>query len=181
MAVDIATKPRSPSHGPPKLNGLASKKWRGICSARRQFFEASPGVWLSAYEEDVMERRTFLPGDAAAAVGISSQPAASQSPPAAGQSLPPTDLQSAVARLGGQFLKEFDPAYVENVIVPWFLVSTYKGESLSLPMNGSNLTKENAWPYDLWGLLSESWSPCFSRLWRSVGRIIAAKGSTCLV
>jgi hypothetical protein len=64
-----------------------------------------------------------------------------------------------VARLGGQFLKEFDPAYVENVIVPWFLTSTSEGEKLSLPMIGLNLTKENAWPYDLWGLLSESWKP----------------------
>ena len=26
-------------------------------------------------------------------------------------------------------------------------------------MIGLNLTKENAWPYDLWGLLSESWKP----------------------
>jgi cytochrome P450 len=64
-----------------------------------------------------------------------------------------------VARLGRQFLKEFDPAYVENVIVPWFLTSTSEGEKLSLPMIGLNLTKENAWPYDLWGLLSESWKP----------------------
>ena len=64
-----------------------------------------------------------------------------------------------MARLGGQFLKEFDPAYVENVIVPWFLTSTSEGEKLSLPMIGLNLTKENAWPYDLWGLLSESWKP----------------------
>jgi hypothetical protein len=75
------------------------------------------------------------------------------------ESLPLIDLQSAVARLGGQFLKEFDPAYVENVIVPWFLTSTSEGEKLSLPMIGLNLTKENAWPYDLWGLLSESWKP----------------------
>lgn len=82
-----------------------------------------------------------------------------ESPPTAGQSLPLIDLQSAVARLGGQFLKEFDPAYVENVIVPWFLTSTSEGEKLSLPMIGLNLTKENAWPYDLWGLLSESWKP----------------------
>src|SRR5260370_7597905 len=83
----------------------------------------------------------------------------SQSPPTAGQSLPLIDLQSAVARLGGQFLKEFDPAYVENVIVPWFLTSTSEGEKLSLPMIGLNLTKENAWPYDLCELLTKSWNP----------------------
>jgi hypothetical protein len=41
---------------------------------------------------------------------------------------------SALARLRAQFLREFDPAYVENVIVPHFLVSTYQGERASLPM-----------------------------------------------
>lgn len=56
-------------------------------------------------------------------------------------------------------MKEFAPAYVENVIVPWFLVSTYAGEKLSLPMIGLKLTKENALPADLWGLLSETWRP----------------------
>jgi hypothetical protein len=106
-----------------------------------------------------MERRTFLTGGAASVVGISTQPAAAQSPPVPGQPLSPTDLQSTVARLRAQFLKEFDPAYVENVIVPWFLVSIYAGEKLPLPMIGLKLTKENALPFDLWGLLSETWKP----------------------
>jgi hypothetical protein len=61
-------------------------------------------------------------------------------------SLAPADLMSAVARLGAQFLSEFDPAYVENVIVPHFLVSTYQGERSSLPMIDVKLTKENALP-----------------------------------
>jgi hypothetical protein len=106
-----------------------------------------------------MERRTFLTGSTAAVLGISSQPAVSQSPPAAGQPLAPTDIMSAVARLRTQFLREFDSAYVENVIVPHFLVSTYQGERVSLPMIDVKLTKENALPYDLWGLISESWKP----------------------
>jgi hypothetical protein len=110
-------------------------------------------------EEAVMERRTFLTGSAAAAVGLSSRPAGSQSPPVAGQPLAPTDLMSEVARLRSQFLREFDPAYVDNVIVPHFLVSTYQGERLSLPMIDVKLTKENALPYDLWGLISETWRP----------------------
>ena len=71
--------------------------------------------------------------------------------------LAPADIQSAVERLRKQFVEEFDPAYVENVIVPHFLVSVYDGERLSLPMIGPELTKENAIPYDLWGLLSETW------------------------
>jgi cytochrome P450 len=106
-----------------------------------------------------MERRTFLTGGAAAVFEISSQPAISQSPPAAGQPLAPSDLLSAVARLRAQFLSEFDPAYVENVIVPHFLVSTYQGERPTLPMIDVKLTKENALPYDLWGLISETWKP----------------------
>ena len=111
-----------------------------------------------------MERRSFLIGGAtaitgSAAVGLGIRPAASQSPPAAGQPLAPSDIAAAVARLRKQFLAEFDPAYVENVIVPHFLVSIYQGEPLLLPMIGTKLTKENALPYDLWGLLSETWKP----------------------
>jgi len=106
-----------------------------------------------------MERRTFLVGSATAVAGLATLPAASQSPPAAGQPLAPSDLPSTVARLRKQFLSEFDPAYVENVIVPHFLVSTYEGERLPLPMIGVEFTKEEALPYDLWGLLSESWKP----------------------
>ena len=65
--------------------------------------------------------------------------------------LAPGDIESAVQRLRKQFLAEFDPAYVENVIVPHFLVSVYDGEKPYLPMIGVELTKENAIPYDLWG------------------------------
>jgi cytochrome P450 len=107
-----------------------------------------------------MKRREFLiagAASAAAVTGSQSQLARAQSPPTAGQPLAPTDLQSTVARLRTQFLAEFDPAYVENVIVPWFLVSTYHGEKLSLPMINPTFSKENALPRDLWGLLSESW------------------------
>jgi hypothetical protein len=106
-----------------------------------------------------VERRTFLTGSAAAAVGLSSRPAASQSPPIPGQPLAPTDLMATVARLRKQYLAEFDAAYVENVIVPFFLVSTYAGERMLLPTIDLKLTKENALPYDLWGLISESWKP----------------------
>ena len=106
-----------------------------------------------------MERRAFLIGGAAAAAGLVGEPALAQSPPAAGQPIAPSDLESVVVRLRKQFLAEFDPAYVENVIVPHFLVSTYHGERLWLPMINVEFTKENALPYDLWGLLSETWKP----------------------
>jgi len=112
-----------------------------------------------------VERRTFLTGSAAAVVGASTTTTAA---PVAAQSattgvgvspVQPADLQSTAARLRAQFLKEFDAAYVDNVIVPWFLVSIYQGEKPTHPMIGLTLTKENALPSDLWGLLSETWKP----------------------
>jgi len=71
----------------------------------------------------------------------------------------PTDIGGAIARLRGQFLNDFDPAYVEHVVVPYFLASAYEGERLSLPLIDVKLTKENALPSYLWGLLSDSWKP----------------------
>ena len=112
-----------------------------------------------------MDRREFLVGGAFTVAGTAAAPAYAQyvdnawlkTPPE--RPLAPAEIQSAVERLRKQFLGEFDPAYVENVIVPHFLVAVYDGERLSLPMIGTELTKENAIPYDLWGLLSETWKP----------------------
>jgi cytochrome P450 len=107
-----------------------------------------------------MERRAFLVGSAVAAVGLSTQPARPQSGTVGGQPpVAPSELSEAIERLRRRFGGEFDPAYVENVIIPHFLVSMYQGETLTLPMIGVSLTKENALPYDLWGLISESWKP----------------------
>ena len=112
-----------------------------------------------------MERRTFLFGSVATVAGAAAAPACAQyvdnawlKPPPR-QPLAPADIKSAVARLRKQFFGEFDPAYVENVIVPYFLVSIYDGERPTLPMIGVELTKENALPYQMWGLLSETWKP----------------------
>ena len=110
-----------------------------------------------------MERRKFLTGSAAAVVGASTSTSQAMylahDPAAVRQPLTPSDIAAAVARLRKQFLAEFDPAYVENVIVPFFLISIYYGERLCFPMIDVKLTKENALPSDLWGLLSETWKP----------------------
>jgi len=58
-----------------------------------------------------------------------------------------------------QFFGDFDPAYIEKAIIPFFLVSIYQGERLSLPMIDVKFTKENALPYHLWGLVTENWKP----------------------
>jgi cytochrome P450 len=105
-----------------------------------------------------MKRRTFLKGGALCAAGFTAQPALAHYE-SNGKHLTPEDLGASVTRLRKQFLEDFDPAYVDNVIIPHFLVSTYHGERPSLPMIEATLTKENALPYDLWGMLSESWKP----------------------
>ena len=89
-----------------------------------------------------MKRRTFLSSGAAAIAGLSTHSANAQyAPPlqqpsttGVGMPLSATDLNSAVARLRGRFAKEFDPAYIDNVILPHFLASIYDGERLALPM-----------------------------------------------
>ena len=109
-----------------------------------------------------MDRRSFLVGGTFLATGMATRPAEAQSPPIPGQTaapLAPSEIEAAVVRLRKQFLAQFDPAYVENVIVPYFLITVYHGETPVLPMIGTELTKENAIPWDLWGLLSETWKP----------------------
>ena len=74
-------------------------------------------------------------------------------------SLPPGDLDGAVAKLRAQYVAQFDADYVDNVVLPSFLNSIFDGERPVLPMIDVALTKENALPYDMWGLLSLSWKP----------------------
>ena len=111
-----------------------------------------------------MKRRSFLAGGAAAVVGVSSQPSVAHYAPdersattGVGISIAPGDIDGAVARLRDRFSNEFNAEYIENVILPHFL--TYEGERLQLPMIGVELTKENALPQDLWGMISETWGP----------------------
>src|SRR5258708_5329850 len=70
-----------------------------------------------------------------------------------------TDVEKTVARLREQYRSEYDPAYVEHVLLPYLLDSLYQGERLSLPMIDAQFTKENALPSYLWGLLSDTWKP----------------------
>ena len=105
-----------------------------------------------------MKRRTFLQGGAIGVAGLSMTPALAHYE-SNGRHPTPEDLGASVTRLRKQFLEDFDAAYVDNVIVPHFLVSIYHGERPSLPMIDVTLSKENALPNDLWGMLSETWRP----------------------
>jgi hypothetical protein len=54
---------------------------------------------------------------------------------------------------------QFDPAYVQSVIAPHLRVRIYQGGRLPLPLIDPNLSKQNAMPDELWGLMSETWKP----------------------
>ena len=99
-----------------------------------------------------MERRAFLAAAAASSVGlISAQPASYEGLP--------NDVGAALARFRNSIPSNFDRDYVEHVVVPFFLTSFYEGERPALPMIDVTLSKENALPYDLWGLIYKSWQP----------------------
>ena len=106
-----------------------------------------------------MKRRAILAGGASAAAGLSVQSALSQPTSTPASPLTATELESAAAQLRSRFSRDFDPAYVENAILPFFMVSVYQGERPMLPMIDVTLTKENALPAHLWGLISKSWRP----------------------
>jgi hypothetical protein len=107
-----------------------------------------------------MRRRIFLAGGAGAAVAVSAQTLVGCSPPETVQATSAiTGLPEQVAKLREQYLAKFDADYVDNVIVQFFMNRISDGARPVLPMIDTPLTKENALPYDLWGLLSETWKP----------------------
>jgi hypothetical protein len=104
-----------------------------------------------------MKRRTVLAGAAASAAGFVSGSAFAAATPAASPASP--DLATALARFRASIPAHFDRTYVENAVVPFFLTSIYEGERPALPMIDVTLTKENALPHDLWGLIYQDWKP----------------------
>ena len=104
-----------------------------------------------------MERRTVLAGAVASAASAFS--GAASAADATAPSLASPDLTAALARFRATIPAHFDRTYVENAVVPFFLTSVYEGERPALPMLDLALSKENALPHDLWGLLWEEWKP----------------------
>jgi hypothetical protein len=99
-----------------------------------------------------VERRTLLVGAAAAVVvgALSSQASAEPEAP---------DLSAALAKFRAAIPSHFDREYVEKAVVPFFLGSIFAGERPILPMIDLPLTKQDAIPYDFWGMLYDSWKP----------------------
>jgi hypothetical protein len=104
-----------------------------------------------------MERRMVLTGAAASAAGLFSGAASAADATAA--SLASPDLALALARFRASIPADFDQTYVENAVVPFFLTSVYEGERPVLPMIDVTLSKENALPHDMWGLIFPGWKP----------------------
>ena len=99
-----------------------------------------------------MERRAVLAAAAVASAGLLSfRASAAESKP--------EEVGAALARFRQSIPSNFDRDYVENAVVPFFLTSIYEGERPALPMIDVTLTKENALPHDLWGLIYEGWGP----------------------
>jgi hypothetical protein len=105
-----------------------------------------------------MERRSILVGAAASAVG-SFLPRAASTASAIPANPAPPDLAAALERFRASIPTQFNRTYVENVVVPFFLTSVYEGERPALPMIDVTLSKENALPHDLWGLIYPDWKP----------------------
>jgi hypothetical protein len=92
-------------------------------------------------------------GASTAVVAAVDEASAETAPPLPGQIL------TAIKRFRATIPANFDPDYVEHVVIPFFLTSFYEGERPMLPMIDVSFTKENALPYDLWGLIYHDWKP----------------------
>jgi hypothetical protein len=98
-----------------------------------------------------LQRRALLFGAAAVAAGtLASQASAAPVAP---------DLSGALAKFRASIPSHFDREYVENAVVPFFLGSIFAGERPILPMIDLPLTKQDAIPWDFWGMLYEDWKP----------------------
>src|ERR1700733_6048021 len=115
-------------------------------------------------ERKKMERRTILKGGAAAigmlggasttvVTGVEQASANAAQPPL------PDQILAAIQRFRETIPANFDRDYVEKAIIPFFLTSFYEGERPMLPMIDVAFSKENALPYDLWGLITRDWRP----------------------
>ena len=101
-----------------------------------------------------MERRALLTG----AIAVSAAGLLASQANAYTVGLP-GDVAAALAQFRKTIPSNFDRAYVENAVVPFFLTSVYEGERPSLPMIDVTLTKQDALPHDLWGLIYKDWKP----------------------
>ena len=116
-------------------------------------------------ERKLMERRAVLRGGVAAfgmlgsAASTAAVTAVEQASADAAPSQLPDQILAAIQRFRETIPANFEQDYVDKAVIPFFLTSFYEGERPMLPMIDVNFTKENAIPYDLWGLITRDWRP----------------------
>ena len=116
-------------------------------------------------ERKIVERRAVLKGGIAAAGVLGSGASAvtvadvEEASADTASSQLPDQIQAAIERFRATIPANFDRDYVEKAVIPFFLTSFYEGERPMLPMIDVNFSKENALPYDLWGLITRDWKP----------------------
>jgi hypothetical protein len=121
--------------------------------SQRKPFEDSTSADSKSLEAPLsVERRMLLLGAAAAfaAGGLATQASAAPQAP---------DLSAALAKFRATIPSHFNRDYVDNAVVPFFLGSIFAGERPLLPMIDLPLTKQDAIPWDFWGMLYEEWKP----------------------
>jgi cytochrome P450 len=77
----------------------------------------------------------------------------------AAQSAIPERITTAIDGFRATIPANFNPDYIEKVVIPFLLTGVYEGERPVLPMIDVNFSKQNALPYDLFGLLYHDWKP----------------------
>ena len=115
-------------------------------------------------ERKIMERRTVLKGGAAAIGMLGGASTATvtgveEASADTAQSPLPDQILAAIQRFRETIPANFDRDYVEKAVIPFFLTSFYEGERPMLPVIDVNFSKENALPFDLWGLITRDWRP----------------------
>jgi hypothetical protein len=104
---------------------------------------------------------------------------------AAQMGAPPAGYGAAgMGQLKEMFPTAYDPAYIQNAVMAFVHTNLYAAQRPFLPMIDETLSKENALPYDLWGMLYDDWgqirrrdSRSSCRASKSADRITAASGS----
>jgi cytochrome P450 len=116
-------------------------------------------------EQKTVGRRDILKGGTAA-VGMMGSgtsaailAAAQEASAAPAQPPLPNQILAALPRFRKTIPANFERDYVEKAVIPFFLTSFYEGERPMLPMIDVNFSKENALPFDLWGLIYHDWRP----------------------
>ena len=103
---------------------------------------------------DVSRRNLLLGAGAAAIVGAQVTSAAAQ------MGAPPVGYGTAgMGQLKEMFPTTYDPAYIQNAVMAFVRTNLYAAQRPFLPMIDETLSKENALPYDLWGMLYDDWAP----------------------